>query len=117
SRAVWERKRRRARRADDRRRPRLRGDFSHFGRRDLPSGHPSARTSSISSIARVEGGPRPSNRWGYAGVGRKGRVELMAELATPPGRFREIARLKLADGHTQGALDTSTARLYGNRIA
>jgi L-lactate dehydrogenase complex protein LldF len=38
-------------------------------------------------------------------------------LAQPPGRFREIARLKLADGHTQQALDDSTARLYGNRTA
>jgi L-lactate dehydrogenase complex protein LldF len=40
----------------------------------------------------------------------------MTELVRPPGRFREIARLKLADAHTQGALDSSTARLYGNRI-
>jgi L-lactate dehydrogenase complex protein LldF len=39
----------------------------------------------------------------------------MTELAQPRGRFREIARLKLADAHTQGALDASTARLYGNR--
>ena len=39
----------------------------------------------------------------------------MTDLAQPPGRFREIARLKLADGHIQGALDSSTARLYGNR--
>jgi L-lactate dehydrogenase complex protein LldF len=41
----------------------------------------------------------------------------MTELAQPPGRFREIARLKLADAHTQGALDSSTARLYDNRSA
>ena len=41
----------------------------------------------------------------------------MTVLAQPPGRFREIARLKLADAHTQGALDASTARLYGNRTA
>jgi len=41
----------------------------------------------------------------------------LAELAQPPGRFREIARLKLTDTHTQGALDMSTARLYGNRAA
>ncbi len=41
----------------------------------------------------------------------------MSGLAQPPGRFREIARLKLADAHTQGALDFSTARLYGNRAA
>jgi L-lactate dehydrogenase complex protein LldF len=39
----------------------------------------------------------------------------VTELAQQPGRFREIARLKLADGHTQQALDSSTARLYGNR--
>ena len=38
-------------------------------------------------------------------------------LAQPRGRFREIARLKLDDAHTQGALDSSTARLYGNRTA
>ena len=41
----------------------------------------------------------------------------MTGLAQPSGRFREIARLKLADAHTQGALDSSTARLYGNRTA
>jgi L-lactate dehydrogenase complex protein LldF len=41
----------------------------------------------------------------------------MTDLAQPPGRFREIARLKLADGHIQSALDSSTARLYGNRDA
>jgi L-lactate dehydrogenase complex protein LldF len=40
----------------------------------------------------------------------------MTELVRPPGRFREIARLKLADAHTQDALDSSTARLYGNRV-
>ena len=40
----------------------------------------------------------------------------MSGLAQPRGRFREIARLKLADSHTQGALDSSTARLYGNRV-
>jgi L-lactate dehydrogenase complex protein LldF len=39
----------------------------------------------------------------------------VTDLAQPPGRFREIARLKLADGHIQGALDSSTARLYDNR--
>ena len=43
--------------------------------------------------------------------------ERVTDLAQPPGRFREIARLKLADGHIQGALDSSTARLYGNRAA
>jgi L-lactate dehydrogenase complex protein LldF len=41
----------------------------------------------------------------------------LTELAQPAGRFREVARLKLADAHTQGALDSSTARLYGNRTA
>ena len=41
----------------------------------------------------------------------------MTELVQPEGRFREIARLKLADGHTQEALDSSTVRLYGNRTA
>ena len=41
----------------------------------------------------------------------------MSELEQPPQRFREIARLKLANPHTQGALDGSTARLYGNRTA
>ncbi len=41
----------------------------------------------------------------------------MTELEQPPRRFSEIARLKLADTHTQGALDMSTARLYGNRTA
>jgi L-lactate dehydrogenase complex protein LldF len=41
----------------------------------------------------------------------------MTELAQPAGRFREIARLKLTDAHTQQALDMSTARLYGNRTA
>jgi L-lactate dehydrogenase complex protein LldF len=40
----------------------------------------------------------------------------MTELAQPPGRFREIARLKLADTHTQEALDSSTARLMGHRL-
>lgn len=37
-------------------------------------------------------------------------------LAQPGPRFREIARLKLADAHTQDALDSSTARLYGHRM-
>jgi L-lactate dehydrogenase complex protein LldF len=41
----------------------------------------------------------------------------VTELAQPPGRFREIARLKLSDAHTQEALDSSTARLSGNRTA
>jgi L-lactate dehydrogenase complex protein LldF len=41
----------------------------------------------------------------------------MAELAQPPSRFREIARIKLADAHTQGALDLSTNRLRTHRVA
>ena len=41
----------------------------------------------------------------------------MSGLAQPRGRFREIARVKLADAHTQAALDSSTVRLYGNRVA
>jgi L-lactate dehydrogenase complex protein LldF len=41
----------------------------------------------------------------------------MSGLAQPRGRFREIARLKLADANTQAALDSSTVRLYGNRVA
>jgi L-lactate dehydrogenase complex protein LldF len=41
----------------------------------------------------------------------------MAELAQPPGRFREIARIKLADARTQGALDMSTDRLRTHRVA
>ena len=32
----------------------------------------------------------------------------VTELAQEPGRFREIARLKLADSHTQAALDLAT---------
>ncbi len=45
---------------------------------------------------------------------RRARV---TELAQPPGRFREIARLKLADSHIQGALDSSTFRLMDHRLA
>lgn len=41
----------------------------------------------------------------------------MTGLAQPPGRFREIARLKLADGHVQEALDSSTARLMDHRLS
>ena len=40
----------------------------------------------------------------------------MTELAQPGSRFREIARVKLADGHVQGALDQSTARLMAHRV-
>jgi L-lactate dehydrogenase complex protein LldF len=39
------------------------------------------------------------------------------ELAQPAGRFRVIARGKLGDAHTQGALDDSTARLRSHRLA
>jgi L-lactate dehydrogenase complex protein LldF len=39
----------------------------------------------------------------------------LTELAQPPGRFREIARGKLADSHVQDALDAATGRLYGLR--
>ena len=40
----------------------------------------------------------------------------MTELVQPPGRFREVARRKLADGHVQGAIELSTARLRGHRL-
>jgi len=39
------------------------------------------------------------------------------DLEQSPGRFREIARLKLADSHTQAALDVATSRLMVNRVA
>jgi L-lactate dehydrogenase complex protein LldF len=39
----------------------------------------------------------------------------MSRLQQPPGRFREIARLKLADPHVQAAIDSSTIRLYDHR--
>jgi L-lactate dehydrogenase complex protein LldF len=41
----------------------------------------------------------------------------MPDLAQPEPRFREIARGKLADGHTQAALDAATNRLRTNRVA
>ena len=41
----------------------------------------------------------------------------MTELAQPSSRFREIARGKLGDAHTQAALDTATNRLRTNRVA
>ncbi len=41
----------------------------------------------------------------------------MPELRQPPGRFREIARLKLGDAHTQTALDEATNRLRTNRVS
>ena len=39
----------------------------------------------------------------------------MTGIPQPPGRFREIARIKLADGHIQEAIDSSTIRLYDHR--
>lgn len=39
----------------------------------------------------------------------------MSDLAQPPERFRAVARDRLVDAHVQTALDTATARLYGNR--
>jgi L-lactate dehydrogenase complex protein LldF len=39
------------------------------------------------------------------------------ELAQPAGRFRVIARGKLADAHTQQALDDSTDRLRSHRLS
>jgi L-lactate dehydrogenase complex protein LldF len=41
----------------------------------------------------------------------------VTELAQPSSRFREIARGKLGDAHTQAALDTATNRLRTNREA
>jgi L-lactate dehydrogenase complex protein LldF len=41
----------------------------------------------------------------------------MAELAQPEPRFREIARGKLGEAHTQAALDLATNRLRTNRGA
>ena len=66
-----------------------------------------------------------------AGAGGEGRVAgagrppgerarawgAMTELAQPAPRFREIARGKLGDAHTQAALDTATNRLRTNRVA
>jgi L-lactate dehydrogenase complex protein LldF len=40
----------------------------------------------------------------------------VTELAQPQGRFREIARLKLADSGTQDALDLATGRLMDGRL-
>jgi L-lactate dehydrogenase complex protein LldF len=40
----------------------------------------------------------------------------MTSLATPPGSFREIARLKLTDERIAGALDSSTQRLMSGRL-
>jgi L-lactate dehydrogenase complex protein LldF len=41
----------------------------------------------------------------------------VTELAQPRGRFRAVAREKLADGHTQAAVDVATRRLYELRSA
>jgi L-lactate dehydrogenase complex protein LldF len=40
----------------------------------------------------------------------------VTELGQAPGRFREVARAKLADAHVQEALDAATNRLYGLRM-
>ena len=40
----------------------------------------------------------------------------MTGLVQPPGRFREVAGRKLADGHVQDAIELSTARLRGHRL-
>ena len=40
----------------------------------------------------------------------------MTDLSQPPGRFREIARGKLADPRVQGAIELSTARLRSQRL-
>ena len=39
----------------------------------------------------------------------------MSKLAQPRGRFREVARAKLADEHTLAALDAATGRLLAGR--
>ncbi len=36
-------------------------------------------------------------------------------IAQPPGRFRDVARAKLADAHVEAAIDVSTERLYEHR--
>jgi L-lactate dehydrogenase complex protein LldF len=41
----------------------------------------------------------------------------VTDLAQPPRRFGAVAREKLADGHVQGALDSSTGRLFTHRSA
>jgi L-lactate dehydrogenase complex protein LldF len=40
----------------------------------------------------------------------------MTGLAQPPGRFREVARRKLADARLEGAIESSTARLRSHRL-
>jgi L-lactate dehydrogenase complex protein LldF len=40
----------------------------------------------------------------------------VAELTQPPGRFREVARLKLADARLQGAVERSVERLRDHRL-
>jgi L-lactate dehydrogenase complex protein LldF len=39
------------------------------------------------------------------------------EIIQPPGRFREVARTKLADAHVERALDFSTERLFAHRVS
>ena len=103
---------------DERRCSADRAELSRPRHTKLRSRHTCARPRPISSSTRVEGGTPPSIGWGCAfDRSRGGGSGTVTELAQPPQRFREIARLKLADSHTQGALDSSTARLYGNRSA
>jgi L-lactate dehydrogenase complex protein LldF len=40
----------------------------------------------------------------------------VSELRQRREAFREVARVKLADGHVQGAIESSTARLRGHRL-
>jgi L-lactate dehydrogenase complex protein LldF len=40
----------------------------------------------------------------------------MSGLAQPQDRFRDVARAALTNEHLQGALDSATERLYGNRV-
>ncbi len=40
----------------------------------------------------------------------------MTGLAQPPGRFRQVAREKMADAHLQGAIESSIARLRSHRL-
>jgi L-lactate dehydrogenase complex protein LldF len=40
----------------------------------------------------------------------------VSSIPQPASRFREVARDALGNAHMQAALDTATARLYGNRV-
>ena len=103
---------------DERRCSADRAELSRLRHTESRSRHTCARPRPISSSTRVEGGTPPSIGWGCALDRSRGEGSgTVTELAQPPRRFREIARLKLADSHTQEALDSSTARLYGNRSA